>query len=103
MGGLDPSGIHAAHVALKEDGFVVLRPRRDGKRDCYEIPKYPQRDLSDVHIAARKELGVLIGVRLGVRDGRRVQALADKWRSRHTSIPFEDIHVVQDVDWGAVV
>ena len=56
MGGLNPSGIHAAHVALKEDGFVVLRPRRDGKRDCYEIPKNPQRDLGDVHIAARKEL-----------------------------------------------
>ena len=103
MGGLNPSGIHAAHVALKEDGFVVLRPRRDGKRDCYEIPVYPQQDLGDVHDAARKEVGrhyVLGG------DGGRahVQALADIFRSRHTSIPFEGIRTpVHDVDWGAVV
>ena len=37
-GDLNPSGIHAAHVALERDGFVVLRPRRDGERYCYEIP-----------------------------------------------------------------
>ena len=115
MGGLNPSGIHAAHVALKEDGFVVLRPRRDGKRDCYEIPKDPQRDLGDVHIAARKELLEPLHrqqcVRLGLREelvGEElvadcygiVQSLADAFGSRHTSIPFEDM---QDVDWGAVV
>ena len=102
-GDLNPSGIHAAHVALERDGFVVLRPRRDGERDCYEIPVYPQRDLGDVHSAVREELRVFPTRRLGVRDGRRVQALEDKWRSRHTSIPFEDIHVVHDVDWGTVV
>ena len=118
MGGLDPSGIHAAHVSLKEDGFVVLRPRRDGKRDCYEIPKDPQRDFGDVHIAARKELleplhrqrcaslGLrqeLVGEELVADCYGIVQSLADAFGSRHTSIPFEDIHVVRDVDWGAVV
>ena len=102
-GDLNPSGIHAAHVALERDGFVVLRPRRDGERYCYEIPECPQQDLGDVHDAARKEVGrhyVLGG------DGGRahVQALADIFRSRHTSIPFEGIRTpVHDVDWGAVV
>ena len=99
----NPSGIHAAHVALERDGFVVLRPRRDGERYCYEIPECPQQDLGDVHIAATKEVGR--HYKLG-GDGARahVQALADIFRSRHTSISFEGIRTpVHDVDWGAVV
>lgn len=112
MGDLDPSGIHAAHVALERDGFVVLRPRRDSERDCYEIPVYPQRDLGAVNDAGRKLLAR--SSKKERRDGdarrigRRFQALVDKWHSIYTRIPFEDIpffydHVAHDVDWGAVV
>lgn len=100
----NPSGIHAAHVALERDGFVVLRPRRDGKRYCYEIPECPQQDLGDVHIAATKEFRRHYGSPRGDGGRAHVQALADIFRSRHTSIPFEDIRTpVHDVDWGAVV
>ena len=37
-GDLNPSGIHAAHVALERDGFVVLRPRRDSERTATRSP-----------------------------------------------------------------
>ena len=42
--------IHAAHVALERDGFVVLRPRGEhGEGRRYEIPVDPQRDLGPSH------------------------------------------------------
>ena len=42
--------IHAAHVALERDGFVVLRPRGEcGEYRRYEIPVDPQRDLGPSH------------------------------------------------------
>ena len=42
--------IHAAHVALERDGFVVLRPRGEhGEGRRYEIPVDPQRDLDPSH------------------------------------------------------
>ena len=42
--------IHAAHVALERDGFVVLRPRGERWEDRrYEIPVNPQRDLGPSH------------------------------------------------------
>ena len=50
MGEPSPSGIHAAHVALERDGFVVLRPRGEcGEYRRYEIPVDPQRDLGPSH------------------------------------------------------
>ena len=106
MRNLDPSGIRAAYVALERDGFVVLRPRRNSERGCYDIPVYPQRDLGAVNDASRKELPR--SLRGDAHALPRFQALVDKWRSRHTSILFEDIPVkhdvlLHDVDWGAVV
>mmetsp|Transcript_13554 Transcript_13554/g.54805 ORF Transcript_13554/g.54805 Transcript_13554/m.54805 type:complete len:405 (-) Transcript_13554:17-1231(-) len=106
MRNLDPSGIHAAYVALERDGFVVLRPRRNSERGCYDIPVYPQRDLGAVNDASRKELPR--SLRGDAHALPRFHALVDKWRSRHTSILFEDIPVkhdvlLHDVDWGAVV
>jgi hypothetical protein len=42
--------IHAAHVALERDGFVVLRPRGEhGEGRRYEIPVDPQQDLGPSH------------------------------------------------------
>jgi hypothetical protein len=42
--------IHAAHVALERDGFVVLRPRGEcGEYRRYEIPVDPHRDLGPSH------------------------------------------------------
>jgi len=74
MGEPSPSGIHAAHVALERDGFVVLRPRGERRVDRrYEIPVYPQRDLGPG----------------GHGPG-----------PSHTSIPC---HEIEPIDWGAAV
>lgn len=99
MGEPSPSGIHAAHVALERDGFVVLRPRGERRVDRrYEIPVYPQRDLGQVFESARKELG--LGLTPQGDDKRRVQALVDERISSHTSI---SIHDDGPIDWGAAV
>ena len=91
--------IHAAHVALERDGFVVLRPRGERRVDRrYEIPVYPQRDLGQVFESARKELG--LGLTPQGDDKRRVQALVDERISSHTSI---SIHDDGPIDWGAAV
>jgi len=91
--------IHAAHVALERDGFVVLRPRGERRVDRrYEIPVYPQRDLGQVFESARKELG--LGLTPQGDDKRRVQALVDERISSHTSIPCHDDG---PIDWGAAV
>ena len=99
MGEPSPSGIHAAHVALERDGFVVLRPRGERRVDRrYEIPVYPQRDLGQVFESAREELG--LGLTPQGDDKRRVQALVDERISSHTSIPCHDDG---PIDWGAAV
>ena len=91
--------IHAAHVALERDGFVVLRPRGERRvHRRYEIPVYPQRDLGQVFESAREELG--LGLTPQGDDKRRVQALVDEKISSHTSIPCHDD---RPTDWGAAV
>jgi len=66
--------IHAAHVALERDGFVVLHPRGErGEDRRYEIPVNPQRDLGPG----------------GHGPG-----------PSHASIPC---HEIEPIDWGAAV